>query len=92
VPARQPPAVDHYLRGWMVMPPNISVRVIGRASVRVNGRGVKRLLHPRVGTLTVELEALTPLPDPTHRLVIYRAADATSRATLDQLSRRHVTA
>jgi transcriptional regulator with XRE-family HTH domain len=67
-------------------------RLWERRDVRVNGRGVKQLLHPQVGPLTVEFEVLTPLPDPAHRLVIYRAVDAASRAALDQLSRGYVTA
>jgi hypothetical protein len=67
-------------------------RLWERRDVRVNGRGVKRLLHPQVGPITVEFEVLTPLPDPAHRLVIYRAADAASRAALDHLSSGYVTA
>jgi hypothetical protein len=47
----------------------------------VNGRGLRPLLHPRVGPLTVEYEVLTPLQDPDQRVIIYRAADTTpSRA------------
>ncbi|MGH3784974.1 MAG: helix-turn-helix transcriptional regulator [Pseudonocardiaceae bacterium] len=55
--------------------------------VRVNGRGQKPLLHPRVGALTVDFEVLIPLQDPDHRLVIYRAADAASQAALDTITR-----
>ncbi|HEY2203034.1 MAG TPA: hypothetical protein VGH99_00970 [Pseudonocardia sp.] len=54
--------------------------------VRVNGRGRKSLNHPRVGPLTVEFEALTPLQDPDQRIVVYRAADAASQRALDALA------
>lgn len=59
--------------------------------VRVNGRGLKPLLHPRVGPLTIEFEVLTPLQPPDQRLVVYRAADAPSQAALDALSREITT-
>lgn len=55
--------------------------------VRVNGRGQKPLLHPRVGPLTVDFEVLTPLQNPDQRLVIYRAADTASQAALDTIIR-----
>lgn len=55
--------------------------------VRVNGRGQKPLLHPKVGPLTVDFEVLTPLQNPDQRLVIYRAADAASQAALDTIIR-----
>ena len=54
--------------------------------VRVNGRGHKPLLHPRVGPLTVEYEVLTPLQEPDQRLIIYRAADAASQLALDAIT------
>jgi transcriptional regulator with XRE-family HTH domain len=57
--------------------------------VRVNGHGVKRLAHPRIGEVTVEFEVLTPLPDPAQRLVIYRPADAGSREALGRLGREY---
>ena len=53
----------------------------------MNGRGLKPLLHPRVGPLTVEYEVLTPLQDPDQRLIIYRAADAASHAAMDAIAR-----
>jgi hypothetical protein len=55
--------------------------------VRVNGRGLRPLLHPRVGPLTVEYEVLTPLQDPDQRLIIYRGADTTSQAAMDAIAR-----
>jgi transcriptional regulator with XRE-family HTH domain len=55
--------------------------------VRVNGRGQKRLQHPRVGPLTVDFEVLAPLRDPDRRLIIYRAADAASQTALDTIVR-----
>jgi hypothetical protein len=55
--------------------------------VRVNARGSKPLLHPRVGPLTIEYEVLMPLQDPDQRLIIYRAADAVSQLALDALAR-----
>jgi hypothetical protein len=56
-------------------------------SVRVNGRGLRPLLHPRVGPLTVEYEVLTPLQDPDQRVIIYRSADTTSQAAMDAIAR-----
>jgi transcriptional regulator with XRE-family HTH domain len=55
--------------------------------VRVNGRGLKRLLHPVAGEITIEFEVLQPIQDPDQRLVIYRAADAVSGERLEMLAR-----
>jgi transcriptional regulator with XRE-family HTH domain len=55
--------------------------------VRINGRGHKALLHPRVGPLTIEFEVLCPLQEPGHRLVVYRAADPASQVALDAIVR-----
>ena len=55
--------------------------------VRVNGRGLRPLLHPQVGPLTVEYEILTPLQDADHRIIIYRAADPASQAAMDAIAR-----
>jgi transcriptional regulator with XRE-family HTH domain len=55
--------------------------------VRVNGRGRKRLQHPRVGPLAVDFEVLAPVQDPDQRLIIYRAADAASQVALDTIAR-----
>jgi MmyB-like transcription regulator ligand binding domain/Helix-turn-helix domain len=46
--------------------------------VRVSDRGLRPLMHHRVGPLTVEYEVLTPLQDPDQGVIVYRAADATS--------------
>jgi hypothetical protein len=54
-------------------------RLWPKRCVRVNGRGLRPLLHPRVGPLTVEYEVLTPLQDPDQRVIIYRAADTASQ-------------
>lgn len=54
--------------------------------VRVNGRGQKPLLHPVVGSLTVEFEVLVPLQNSDQRLIIYSAADAASQAALDRIA------
>ncbi|MFI0410449.1 helix-turn-helix transcriptional regulator [Actinomadura sp. 3N508] len=62
------------------------VRLWARRDVRVNGRGHKRLQHPKAGPLTVEFEVLAPLQDPHQRLVVYRAADPASQAALDTLT------
>lgn len=53
--------------------------------VMVRGRGRKPLRHPRFGRLDVVFEVLTPLQGPDQRVVIYRAADAASRAVLDHV-------
>jgi len=55
--------------------------------VRVNSRGLRPLLHPQVGPLTVEYEILTPLQDADHRIIIYRAADPASQAAMDAIAR-----
>jgi transcriptional regulator with XRE-family HTH domain len=55
--------------------------------VMVNGNGLKPLMHPGVGPLTVEYDVLTPLGDPSHRLVVYRAADVASQRALDLIAR-----
>ena len=59
--------------------------------VKVNGRGHKRLLHPRAGPLTVEFEVLASLQDSHQRLVIYRADDPASQATLDAITHEEPT-
>jgi len=55
--------------------------------VRVNGRGLRPLLHPQVGPLTVEYEVLTPLQDPDQRVIIYRAVDTASQGAMDAITR-----
>jgi hypothetical protein len=55
--------------------------------VGVNGRGLKRLLHPVAGEITIEFEVLQPIQDPDQRLVIYRAADPVSAQRLESLTR-----
>jgi hypothetical protein len=62
-------------------------RLWPKRCVRVNGRGLTPLLHPRVGPLTVEYEVLTPLQEPDQRVIICRAADPASQAALDALAR-----
>ena len=52
----------------------------------VNGHGLKTLLHPDVGPLTIEFDVLTPLGDTTQRLVVYRPADAPSKKALDLIA------
>jgi transcriptional regulator with XRE-family HTH domain len=61
-------------------------RLWEQRDVRVNGRGTKPLLHPRLGPLTVEFEVLCPLGDPDQRLIVYRAADVASQAALDVIT------
>ena len=61
-------------------------RLWAKRCVRVNGRGVRPLLHPRVGPLTVEYEVLTPLQDPDQRVIIYRAVDTASQAAMDAIA------
>jgi hypothetical protein len=56
--------------------------------VGVNGRGRKLLRHPVAGAITVGFEVLLPLQDPELRLLVYRAADEESRASLDRLCAR----
>jgi hypothetical protein len=63
------------------------VRLWALRDVKVKGRGLKRLLHPLVGPLTLEFEVLNPMQDPDQRLVIYRAADAASQEGLDGINR-----
>jgi transcriptional regulator with XRE-family HTH domain len=55
--------------------------------VRVNSRGLRPMLHPQVGPLTVEYEILTPLQDADHRIIIYRAADPASQMAMDAIAR-----
>jgi transcriptional regulator with XRE-family HTH domain len=62
-------------------------RLWPKRCVRVNGRGLTPLLHPRVGPLTVEYEVLTPLQDPDQRLIVCRAADPASQAAMDAIAR-----
>ncbi len=52
--------------------------------VQVNSRGDKRLCHPVGGPLTVSYQVLH---DATHRLTVYRAADAASQVVLDRITR-----
>ncbi|WP_328386196.1 helix-turn-helix transcriptional regulator [Streptomyces sp. NBC_00400] len=60
-------------------------RLWAERDIKVNGRGRKVIRHPDVGVLAVHFEVLTPLQDPDHRLVIYRAADEESRSAWDRL-------
>jgi transcriptional regulator with XRE-family HTH domain len=62
-------------------------RLWPKRCVRVNGRGLRPLLHPRVGPLTVEYEVLIPVQDPDQRVIIYRAADTASQAAMDAIAR-----
>jgi transcriptional regulator with XRE-family HTH domain len=62
-------------------------RLWTKRCVRVNGRGLTPLLHPRVGPLTVEYEVLTPLQEPDQRVIICRAADPVSQVALDAIAR-----
>ncbi len=64
----------------------VFARMWALRDVRVNGRGQKSLLHPRVGPLTIEYQVLTPLQDPSQRLIFYRAADPASQAALDTIA------
>jgi hypothetical protein len=61
-------------------------RLWERRDVMVNGHGTKALLHPRVGPFAIEYDVLTPLGDPSRRLVVYRAADAVSQEALDTVA------
>ncbi|WP_237544948.1 MULTISPECIES: helix-turn-helix transcriptional regulator [unclassified Streptomyces] len=63
-------------------------RLWSEREVSVNGRGRKLLRHPVAGAITVDFEVLLPLQDPELRLLIYRAADEESRASLDRLYAR----
>ncbi|MFF5668460.1 helix-turn-helix transcriptional regulator [Streptomyces griseofuscus] len=60
-------------------------RFWSKREVGVNGRGRKLLRHPVAGAITVDFEVLLPLQDPELRLLVYRAADEESRASLDRL-------
>ncbi|WP_269857016.1 helix-turn-helix domain-containing protein [Streptomyces sp. RPT161] len=60
-------------------------RLWSKRQVGVNGRGRKLLRHPVAGAITVDFEVLLPLQDPQLRLLVYRAADEESRASLDRL-------
>ena len=62
-------------------------RLWPKRCVRVNGRGLTALLHPRVGPLTVEYEVLTPLQEPDQRVIVCRAADPASQAAMDAIAR-----
>ena len=55
--------------------------------VRVNGRGLKRLRHSRLGPVDVRYEVLIPLQDQDQRLIVYRAADTASQAVFDTIAR-----
>ncbi|WP_416520295.1 helix-turn-helix transcriptional regulator [Streptomyces achromogenes] len=63
-------------------------RLWSQREVGVNGRGRKVLRHPAAGAITVDFEVLLPLQDPELRLLVYRAADEESRASLDRLYAR----
>ncbi|MFF7586330.1 helix-turn-helix domain-containing protein [Kitasatospora purpeofusca] len=63
-------------------------RLWSEREVSVNGRGRKLLRHPVAGAITVDFEVLLPLQDPGLRLLVYRAADEESRASLDRLCTR----
>ncbi|QLE73025.1 helix-turn-helix transcriptional regulator [Streptomyces rectiverticillatus] len=63
-------------------------RLWAEREVRVNGRGRKLLRHPAVGAIAVDFEVLLPLEDPELRLLVYRAADQESLASLDRLCAR----
>ncbi|GAB3964090.1 helix-turn-helix transcriptional regulator [Actinoallomurus acanthiterrae] len=63
-------------------------RLWERRDVKVYGHGLKALLHPEVGPLTIEFDVLTPLGDTTQRLVVYRPADAPSKKALDLIARK----
>lgn len=60
-------------------------RLWDERDIEVSGRGRKVLRHPDAGTIAVDFEVLAPLQDPGQRLLIFRAADAGSRAALDRL-------
>ncbi|RRQ72638.1 transcriptional regulator [Streptomyces griseofuscus] len=63
-------------------------RLWSEREVSVNGRGRKLLRHPVAGAITVDFEVLLPLQDPGLRILIYRAADEESHASLDRLCAR----
>ncbi|MET3982954.1 helix-turn-helix transcriptional regulator [Streptomyces sp. PvR034] len=60
-------------------------RLWAEREVSVNGRGRKVLRHPVAGAITVDFDVLLPLQDPELRLLVYRAADEESRASLHRL-------
>ncbi|MGI5233467.1 helix-turn-helix transcriptional regulator [Actinoallomurus sp. CA-142502] len=62
-------------------------RLWERRDVMVNGHGTKALVHPRVGSFSIEYDVLTPLGDASRRLVVYRAADPVSQEALDTVAR-----
>ncbi|MEW2289363.1 helix-turn-helix transcriptional regulator [Streptomyces sp. NPDC047841] len=63
-------------------------RLWSKREVSVNGRGRKLLRHPVAGAITVDFEVLLPLQDPELRLLVYRAVDEESRASLNRLYAR----
>ncbi|MYQ38330.1 Predicted transcriptional regulators [Streptomyces sp. LamerLS-316] len=63
-------------------------RLWAEGDVKANSRGEKLMRHPEAGDISVLFEVLMPLQDPDQLLVIYRAADAGSRAALDRLFAR----
>lgn len=50
----------------------------------VNGRGRKVMRHPEAGTLALHVEVLVPLQDQARRLMVFRPADAESRAAWER--------
>jgi hypothetical protein len=75
---REPGAAAHQAAGQLKSRSEDFVRLWALRDVRVNGRGRKRLPHPRVGPLDVDFEVLSPLQDADQRLTIYRASDTAS--------------
>jgi transcriptional regulator with XRE-family HTH domain len=65
----------------------VFARLWPKRCVRVNARGLRRLMHPQARPMTVEYEILTPLQDADHRLIIYRAADTASQTAMDAITR-----
>ncbi|MFI7188825.1 helix-turn-helix transcriptional regulator [Nocardia nova] len=63
-------------------------RLWAERDVKLNGRRRKVMRHPDVGVIAVHFETLTPLQNPDHLLVIYRAADDRSQSALDELCTR----
>ncbi|MBF6150190.1 helix-turn-helix transcriptional regulator [Nocardia nova] len=63
-------------------------RLWAERDVKLNGRGRKVMRHPDAGVIAVHFETLTPLQNPDHLLVIYRAADDRSQSALDELCTR----
>ncbi|AXB44927.1 helix-turn-helix transcriptional regulator [Amycolatopsis albispora] len=60
-------------------------RLWAERDVQVNARGRKVLRRPDAGEIALNFEVLMPLEDPDQRLLLYRAADEQSRATLNRL-------